>query len=800
MLNMKSIEMIAVARVASFRRPASLAVLRLSMLSGAVLFASAPAFAQQKDVANQASSRQIEEVVVTANKRPQLANSVPMSITALTGEKLQELGITRPRDLVKVTPSLNYTDSYVGSPIYTLRGVGFNSIALGARPTVSIYTDQAPIPFSIESRGADLDLQRVEVLKGPQGTLFGQNATGGAINYIAAKPTDTFQTGFNVGYGNYNAIDASGFISGPLTDTLSGRLALETNQMDGWQKSYTTGKHNGTTNFTNGRLILAWKPSDRLAIQLNVNGFVDQSEVQAGQVIAITPELPAAAPLVPGLLDYPLAPQKATAADFNPDDNYHRQNHFFQANLRGDYSLGSSFTLTSLTSYSRFKEKQLQDIDGTTLSNLNQLTDGNIESASQELRISGSLDNRGHFVVGVNVAYDQIRENDLDHNPESTLAFLFTPFGLPLFTGFRDISNQIENTYAGFASGDYSLTQTFKIYGGIRYTRAIDRFNGCTADSGDGIAAADYGGLQNVLRAAAGLPPNPPIPPSGCVTADATLTPVLVRGKLNESNVSWRAGGSWTPSAGVMFYANVSKGYKAGSFPVLGATAASQLNPAVQEQLLAYEAGFKLTLFDRSLQLGGAGFHYDYTNKQILGKVLDPVLGPLLKLVNIPKSQINGAELELNWTPLAGLTLTAGGSYLATKILDHFTNYDPDGVVTDFNGEAFPNTPKWKFVSDARYEWALNRRWDMFAGANATYQTRTNSELGNLPLMYVRAHKLLDLRLGVETIDGVWSAMIWGHNVGNTYYWTSVNRNLDTTVRFAAMPATYGITVRYLPD
>jgi outer membrane receptor protein involved in Fe transport len=583
-----------------------------------------------------------------------------------------------------------------------------------------------------------------------------------------------------------------------LSDTLLGRVAIETNQMDGWQDSYTTGQHNGSTDFTNGRVILAWTPSDKLTVQLNVTGFIDHSEVQAGQTIAITPELLAAAPLVPGLLNYPLAPHKDTAADFNPGDDYRRHNNFFQTNLRGDYVLGDDLTLTSISSYSRFHENQLQDIDGTTLSNLNQLTHGDIESASEELRLSGPLGgDRGHFVIGANFAYDQIRENDLDRNPQSTLTFLFVPFGLPLFTSFRDISNQTEDTYAGFVSGDYNLTDAFKIYGGLRYTRMLDRFNGCTADSGDGVTATDYGGLENILRAAAGLPPNPPIPAGGCVTADATLTPGLVRNKLDEDNVSWRAGASWSPSEDTMLYANVSKGYKAGSFPILGATAASQLLPAKQEGLLAYEAGFKLSLFDRSMQLNGAGFHYDYTDKQILGKVLDPVLGPLLRLVNVPKSQIDGAELQLDWEPVDGLTLSAGGSYIASEILDHFTNFDPNGVLTDFNGEAFPNTPRWQFVADARYQWNIATGWDAFLGAGLSYQSKTNGQLGDLPLLHIDAHALVDLRAGIQSDDGVWSATIWGHNVGDVYYWTAVNRNLDTTVRFAGMPATYGVTVGY---
>jgi outer membrane receptor protein involved in Fe transport len=698
---------------------------------------------------------------------------------------------------VKVTPSLTYTDSYVGSPIYTLRGVGFNDIALGGRPTVSIYTDEAPVPFAIETRGVDLDLERVEVLKGPQGTLFGQNATGGAINYIDAKPTNTLQAGADASYGSYNRVDIGGFVSGPLTDTLAARVSIDHNQMDPWQRSYTTGARNGAGDFTNGRIILAWTPDARLKVQLNLNGFVDHSEVQAGQLVGVSPSIPAAAPFIPALLAYPLAPHTDTAADFNPGDDYHRNNVFGQANLRIDYSLPNDLTLTSITSYSGYTERQLQDLDGTALSNLSQFTRGEISSWSEEARIAGDILNRGHFVIGFNYADDTVLESNYLQIPYSTPAFTFVPFGLPLYTAFRDMDNQRATTVAGFASGDYNLSDDVKIYGGIRYTQSNDAFNGCTGDDGDGVAAKDFGFLYDAYRAAAGLPANPPIPPGGCITEGPNFMPGLVRSTLDQNNVSWRGGAQWTPTSRVLAYANVSKGYKAGGYPDLAASVASQFAPTLQESVLAYEVGFKATLLDRTLQLNGAGFYYDYSDKQILGRVLDPVFGPLLKLVNVPHSAIAGAELQLDWTPISGLDVSAGGSYIHSEIMDNFTNYNPDGVLTDFNGEAFPNTPQWQLESNVEYHWGLSDKLYGFVGGDVTYQSATNSQLGDLPLLKVDPYVLLDLRAGVETRDGAWRLSVFGRNVTDTYYWTAANHDLDTTVRFAGMPATWGVSLDY---
>lgn len=756
-----------------------------------------PALAQAASAApaNDSDKTQLDEIIVTAQKRQETANSVPMSIAVATGDDLAARGVSQPRDLAKISTSFNYADSYVGSPIYTLRGVGFSDISIGGRPTVSIYVDEAPIPFAIETRGANLDLERVEVLKGPQGTLFGQNATGGAINYIAAKPTKSFAAGIDASYGRFNAWELGGFVSGPLSDTLSARLAVEHDGQGPWQTSYTSGAKNGRVDFTKARLSLVWTPTATFRANVTLSGFIDKSDTQAGQLIAITPQIPAAAPFVPGLLTYPLAPANARAADFQTGKNYAADNNYFQAVLRLEQDLSETATLTSLTSYSHYRDRSYMDVDGVALDNTQLGRDGLIRSFSEELRLAVKLGDKGHVLLGGSYSRDTALETDAVTNSQSTLAFIFTPQGLPLFTSFDNIDNQHSRNWSIFASGDYSLSDRLRIYGGARYSWNTIDYNGCTADSGDGTTALEFGTLFNAVRAGAGLPANPAIAPGGCITANAAFVPGKVTDRLAENNFSWRAGIDWKPADRVLLYANVSKGFKAGSFPILGATSTTQLAPAVQESLVAYEAGFKATLVDRTLQLNGAAFHYDYNNKQILGKVSDPIFGTLLKLINVPKSRINGAELELAWTPMRGLKLTAGGSYIDSKVLDHFTGYDATGAIRDFNGEAFPNTPKWQFVGNADYKWALSGNLDASIGGGLTHQSSTNSQLGELPVLAIKEYTLIDLRAGIEAHDGSWKFSIWGRNVGNTYYWTTANPDLDTTVRYAGMPVTYGATL-----
>ncbi|MEA3151667.1 MAG: iron complex outerrane recepter protein, partial [Gammaproteobacteria bacterium] len=162
----------------------------------------------------------LQEILVTAQKRSQSINDVGMSITAVTDAQLRDLGVRSVADLSKIEPSFIVSNSPYGAPVYSIRGVGYNEKSLAASPAVSVYVDEIPYAYPALTKGATLDLERVEVLKGPQGTLFGQNATGGAINYIAAKPTDKPEAGYELTYGRFGAVNVNGYVSGPLTDTL----------------------------------------------------------------------------------------------------------------------------------------------------------------------------------------------------------------------------------------------------------------------------------------------------------------------------------------------------------------------------------------------------------------------------------------------------------------------------------------------------------------------------------------------------------------------------------------------------
>ena len=773
---------------------------------------AAPALAQTTVPPPTDAAPQVEQagglgdIIVTAQKREQAINDVPLSITAATGEKLASQGVNSVSDLVKVVPGFNYTESAFATPVYTLRGIGFYDTSLAAKPTVSIYQDQVPIAFSIMTRGATLDLERVEVLKGPQGTLFGSNATGGAINYIAAKPTSVFKAGLDAGLDSFGQVSGGGFVSGPISDTLSARVAVRTEQGGAWQRSYTRDEKLGDRNFTTGRVLIDFQPSAAARFSLNLNGFIDKSDGQAAQLIGVVP-LGNPARLGP-LATYPIAPRNNRDADWTPEQKPKRDDWFYQAALRGDIDLADELTLTSISSWSEYHNDQDIDPDGVALRDYFYNTTGKITALSQELRLQGRTGGLS-YILGANYAREKTYQQD-DAGPydQSTSAYqlLDAGVGVPFFV-YSQYARQKFVNKAVFANLDYDIGDTITLHGGVRYTKTNIDFAGCTADRGNALGFG-IENLLNFIRGGVGLAPID-IPTNGCVTIDATtLTVGEVQRTLDEDNVSWRAGIDFKPNRDILLYASVSRGYKSGSFPLLSASDAKQFDPVTQESVTAYEIGAKLTLLDRTVQLNGALFYYDYADKQLKGRVVanPDIFGPLEALVNVPKSKVQGGEIQLDLAPTDGLRVNIGATYLDTKIRGSFLNFDSYGNRVDFGGSAFPYTPKYQVVIDGQYDWALSDTVEAFVGGNLSFQSDTKAVLGDARQtpsaalterggLTIDDYTLIDLRAGLSFDDKRYRISAFVRNLANTYYWSNATRITDTTVRFAGRPRTFGLTL-----
>ena len=775
-----------------------------------------PSVAQQASPPS-ASAGELDEIVVTAQKRAQSVNNVPMSINTASGDELRALGVADARDLAKIVPGFTYAETNLTTPVYSIRGVGYYESSLAATPAVSVYVDQIPLTYPQMTRNVALDLQRVEVLKGPQGLLFGQNSTGGAVNYIAAKPSNILQAGVDLSIGRFGQGNVEGFVSGPIASTVNARVAIAHDYGGDWQYSYTRpGDTRGQTDVTKARVLVDWTPSDAVRFEFGVNGWIDKSHTQAPQLIGHTS---ASVPPLPAFVAFPLAPEDARAANWNPGYSLAKDDQFFQFSLRGDYDLTDHLTVTSLTSYGHLKLDDPIDADGSPFSIDNYDNTGSIKSFNQELRLAADFPTT-HMLVGGNYSNDNTNDNQLDSASQSSNALANSVPPIPI-DGILFKSTQSIQTLAAFAHLEQDLTDWATLEGGVRYTSDRRHFSGCLADPGDGGLANSFTFLYNVIgRPAVGQPGNVFIPPGGCVTATPLFAPVQPNGQLNQNNVSWRIGPTFKLNADTIVYANVSRGYKAGTFPTLGGVQASQFNPTRQESVVAYEIGSKATLLQRRLQVNGSVFYYNYDNKQILGAVRDPFFGPLQELVNVPKSHIYGAEVQLTAVPIEGLQVNVGGTYIQSEVTSHFNNFNSYGSPVDFYQSSFPYSPKWQGTADAQYTHRLSASLSAFLGGHFNYASKTTGAFGsNIPYdpaehanpfgqipnepilagaLNIESYGLLDLRAGIASNDSKWRITLWGRNVTNKYYWNSASFiPADATVRFAGMPATYGATFTY---
>ena len=740
------------------------------------------------------SAGPIDEILVTAQKREQSVNTVGMPITAVTGAVLQERGITSVADLTRVVPGFTIQESSFNSASFTLRGVGFFNSDLGTPPAVTVYVDEAPLPYPAMTKLAAFDLARVEVLKGPQGTLYGQNATGGAVNYIAAKPTDAFEAGMDASYGRFNRAQVGGFVSGPLTDEMGVRIGVRARSGDPWQESITRpGDRLGKVRELQGRATVEWRPDAPFTSRLTFTMTHDGSDSIAAQFIAPAAAIPALA--VPGLLTFPVGTEPR-AADWTPvrlDTNtpfpYGSDTTLYQTSWRNDYRLRNDITVTSLTSYARFRMAYGQDPDGTPFHVTEVIDrDGSVSAFFQELRVAGR---RGqvNWLLGTNYAHDTIKDEPLQFFRDNDVGRLFERLDPQAFADESMFTGHVRvTTYAAFGRVEYNVTDPLMLEAAVRYNTDRRTFDNC------GIAVTDhFARFWNFFRAGA----QPLTQVGDCYVVDPAnqFRPVdNVHSTLNEDSLSWKAGLNWTVRTGLLLYANVSRGYKAGAVPVLAASTVVQFTPVPQESLLAYESGFKAGLFDHRVQLNGSVFYYDYQDKQLRGATLDPTFGPLEGLVSIPQSHVEGAEAQLVARPIDGLTIDTSATYVKTKI-DRFTGFDALAQMGDQSGTPFPFSPEWQSITNIDDAFPLPAAMKGFVGASLTYNSKTYAGVGAVDLLRIDSFALLDLRAGVEVGDARYRVWAWGKNVTSKYYWSNVFANGNAIARFVGQPATYGVSL-----
>ena len=735
------------------------------------------------------------EIVVTANKREESLSKVGLTIQALGGAQLEEQHIVSLEDLATAVPGLTFTQSDSNTPVYTLRGIGFYDTTLAAYPSVSVYLDQAPLSFPVLTKLALFDIERVEVLKGPQGTLFGNNATGGAINYIAAKPTEDFRAGVSFDEARFDTFTTDAFISGPVAENLLGRFAFRVEEGNGWQESVSRpGDSNGAPEQFAARLLFDWRPFQALRVQSDFNAWLDRSQPPQAQFAEFIPSFPTTNPLPIPLV--PNATNNPRAADWSPLLPPYANNRLAQAVIRADLDVTSSIALTSMTSYTNYRQMQRPDDDGTSAIRVDvSPNDGYINSIYQEFRLADSSDPLFRWTVGTNYSHDVTDERDATDQRDGTPNYTYV-FGGFHFAGNTFTNRQIMSNYAGFADVSSTIGE-FTLKAGARYTQADRYSQNCNL----GYTQGEPNGILDFFQVLAseffGKPTT--IPEGSCIIFNKTYTALHeFQETLNQNNVSWRTGIDWNPTDTVLTYLDVAKGYKAGSFPALSGSTDIAYTPVTQESVLTYEIGTKTQWFDHRLSVDLSGFYSDYRNKQIKSELDDPIFGPLNALVNIPKSTIKGFEPVIQAHPFAGLTLGASLTYLDAKLVDANNIVSLFGTKGDWGGNPIPYTSKWNAASNASYTFSVPW-WDAeaFVGGQVAYRSGTTSSIGNEPQLQIPGFSTIDVQSGLNFAHGRYRVMVWGKNITNKFYLTNVIRYADGISRLAGMPATYGLTVSF---
>lgn len=815
--------------------------------------AQAGAPAQQ----DQDGSSFLGDIVVTAQKRSESSQRIPISVNAFSGNDLQRLGVTNVSSIATLVPGFTVAPSYRGPPIYTLRGVGFNTPNLSASSPVGVYVDEVAYPYPVMTEGLSFDLERVEVLKGPQGTLYGRNTTGGLINNIARKPTFNEDGYVRVSVGNYDSYGVEGAVGGGLTSNLAARLAFKLDKSDkGWQRSITRPDDTrGRVDKLSMRLGVLWQPVDTVDVNLTGTWWRDNSETTVGQSILIYPKTYGGDTNNPqwiaGLNAIGLTRDQIVAQAFNPTKasqanwvvndlpwggtvggkNFtkpslrtRKDNELVSLASRIAWHISDAHTLTFLTSYAKYNQDQPVDIAGWEYENALGQGIGEIKSFQQEVRLSGDT-SRFKWIVGGFFGDDRIKVRDRSWGATiNSLVGALRPIGAAYLAGtgaslaaqedarwgFRDWVNSTDQhvtTYSAYGQADYEVATDLKLTAGLRYTKDKVTSQGCSRDQGDNSIAATW----NAFFTAIGVPSN--VAPGGCVTYLGDIEAPflsrqdadpsndlpfpgqgLVNKRLSQDNLAGRLALSYQVDPSALVYASATRGFKSGGVPTVDSNVGTQLNPVKQEELRAYEIGIKTKPLANTT-FNVAGFYYDYRNKQVFGAVSDIIYGYLARLVNIPKSEIYGAEFELSSEVVRDVSVRLAGTYLHSKI-KQYTGFDALGNVATFDGTSFTFTPELQLSGLASYRVDVGSNWESRFSVNGRYSSSQKGDLANNPLFRIKPFTVFDANINFASKDKKYEFELFIKNVFDKYYWNSVQTDQDSITRYAGMPRTYGAAFR----
>ncbi len=681
----------------------------------------------------------IKDIIVTAQRRSESLQNVPVAVTALTPETLAVAGVASTDDLKALTPGLNFNTNLGGFGQPRIRGVGTTATGPGIENPTATYIDNVYIGTSAGALFALNDVDQVAVLKGPQGTLFGRNATGGLIQVTTRAPSIEPHAEVQFGYGNYKTVNASGYVTGGITDTLAASITgLYENQADGFGKNLFNGQDIQTHREVAGRVKLQWKPDALTKVTLSG----DYSQITAAD---------------PAIRTYGLTmfgtPTPGGNRDIDLDVQPYLNSRQWGTSLTAERDLGG-VQLVSISAYRDSKFHVIFDADQLPINGL-ALDETQIDKQfSQELQLQSTGGGPFKWVAGAFYfhsigKYDPIR---------TTGAFLASPF-FPLQAVDLYVDQRLDS-YAGYAQGTYAIDDATNITAGLRFTSDHRKI------------------VESQTLTVAGFP--------------VPQAPVSEAKTFNK--LTWRLAIDHRFSPDVMAYASYNRGFKSGSF----APDTFPIAVLEPETLDAFEVGLKTELFDRKVRFNVAAFYYDQKNLQV-----NQIVQGVLLVYNASGSTSYGIDADLQARVTNNFTINAGASYLHARyktFLNAFelfplptggNSFDQNGNAT---GNRLQNTPDSTINAGATYDIPTSSgKFTLAANFyhNSGYFADPQNRLRQAP------YELVDASVSWVSPDGHMLIRIWSKNLTNSFYYQQTNPLNVGDNYVAAAPRTFGGTIGF---
>jgi iron complex outermembrane receptor protein len=700
----------------------------------------------------------LEEVIVTAQKREQNVQTIPIAVTAIGEETLRNANILTIDDVANHTPGFTITNYNPVTPQPFIRGVGSSPSDAGSDASVGVFIDGVYAGRAGGYRADMYDLQRVEILRGPQGTLFGRNVAGGALSILSNAPTREFAGDLELTAGDYDLFGARGMLNGPLSDTLAGRLAFSVRQRDGDTDNTVTGSELRDEDNQSVRGRLLWQPSDELTVNLIADYSEDDLEGPAARNFKGDPSAALGSVglgfLVPFLLPTSKDPFKIQA-EF---DGYAKR-EMGSATLQLDWQTGLG-TLTSLSGFRYNDFDYLDDVFGLAFDPASGvaplLTDHGDEESdqfSQELRLTSVTESLA-WTVGL-----YYLEQDTDQ------VQTFAPLGVPVsYDQSADTTS-----YAIFAHATLALSERWAITAGGRYSYDEKDFDLVTEGVEIGF------GL---------LTPDPANPEAGSVPFDAG------------DDDSWskftpKLSVEYAPNDNLFAYATWSQGYKSGGYNGVATNFTAATTPFDEETVNNYELGLKTDFLDDRMRLNVAAFYMDYEDLQVFVSSFESTVGLLVD--NAGEADVYGLEAEWFYAPSDRLDFTATYAYLDAEI-----GNNEIGTVEE--GNDLTRAPEHSASAAAQYRWPLGNLGDLLLRTDYAWQDRIYFQPENYELSAQDSYGLLHFRAALQAAAG-WELAVWVRNATDEEYWVhAFDSSFGSDLGASAIqgePRMWGVSGRY---